>query len=1347
MSDIVEKDKFIRSREIKGIETEVMNELSQVPNENQAIWLSKKITALLLKLYSLKYEDERLRVEAFIDVYKEKLEQMSKFLDDDIDEQLWQGYPELNDPEFNKKIYEKQEFYKYKIPKKGLDQFNKKPSLEFTKNETQRFIGAYMSPSTPYNGLLLWLGVGVGKTCAAITAAENYRKDGGEFTRSKILVLLPSDSLVQTWKDELFNVDKDIENKNRSQNVQCTGATFYPELGFYDEMNRKQKERRVNRVINKYYDFMGYRKFSNQVLSEIKKELKGREDREYVKLQVIRKKYSNRIFIFDEVHYTREYASKNDRKDITEVLEMIARYGENNKFILASATPMYNSADEIIEILNLLLLNDKRAPIETHQVFKSDGFELTEEGKEILIDKSRGYISFLRGENPINFPVKIYPDLEYPVQTYIPNPIYKLVSGEPKLLKDDQKIKNLRFVKNSMSKYQYNIYKQIAENEEKNKDNFSIPSTQASNIVFPNNTSKEIVDLIGDNGFDNVFTSISLGEAKEDRSNLKFQYKDYNAIDENGIPFLDEKRLAKYSKKYFNILQLAKNSTGILFLFSRYLKPGILSLALMLEQNGYAQYNLGGVENNMLDYPVGKMRCYCGKLSTEHKGLDHSFKQGKYIYLTGSTPKSTLNKLIKASKGEGDFDNLYGQNIKFIIGSEVLEEGINMKNVREVHVIDPWYHFNRLEQVVGRAIRNKSHIRLPPEMRNVSVFLHISTIPEENQKTPDLNIETTDEKNYRLAYYKSKKIAIITRILKQNAVDCMLNKNGNQLTVDYFNRTPLNILTSQGFKITNRFYGDQDYDAICDYDTCVYSCIGEPKGLYIPKINTDTYDDILSMEDLSDAKRNISSLFRIKNAYTVDEMIGLIDKYFETDRDLTYRAIQSMVENKDAIYDMYKREGYISYTNPFYIFTPREFNNEFSSFYTRSIPLPVRKNIVEPTIVKPQKEETQLVGNKFIKSFKDFIVRVGKDYIKNNNIYGELAKEINNEFAGALGVDIGANALNLVEKYFIFSMIDRLTFEQKRLLISNVLTDNIKKGGKISLEGNNLDNIIFEMYDKKGASSRYSIFRQKRDLGENDQRDLPVLFRLYRLVKKTLPNDTVYLDYQMIFYQYNFNKSIFEEVIDPIELNVYTEKFGFNYSILKTTEDDKIYGYLQDKEFKVHSKVKANEEELGVIYNEPEFYLVNRRNHVAKKNKDDTLQQKSEIKGAVCGTCTDKAELINIIKYILDLDIDKPVNFEIFLKEKSKVNKHLGSFDKEKILAKSGSLCEIIELLLRHRQFIEPMGHFFYNYEEWLFVRNIRAIQEQELRKKEEEAKIIKPKASRGRKPAAKQDKEKPKKK
>ena len=52
---------------------------------------------------------------------------------------------------------------------------------------------------------------------------------------------------------------------------------------------------------------------------------------------------------------------------------MIARYADNTNFVLLlSATPMYNITKEIIWILNLLLLNDKRAPLNSETIFDKE---------------------------------------------------------------------------------------------------------------------------------------------------------------------------------------------------------------------------------------------------------------------------------------------------------------------------------------------------------------------------------------------------------------------------------------------------------------------------------------------------------------------------------------------------------------------------------------------------------------------------------------------------------------------------------------------------------------------------------------------------------------------------------------------------------------------------------------------------------------------------------------------------------------------------------------------------------------------------------------------------------------
>jgi hypothetical protein len=69
---------------------------------------------------------------------------------------------------------------------------------------------------------------------------------------------------------------------------------------------------------------------------------------------------------------------------------------------------MYNSYLEIIFILNLLLRNDKKAEIVSTHVFDSAG-NITERGKEILSYTAQRYVSFMRGENPISFPVRLFP--------------------------------------------------------------------------------------------------------------------------------------------------------------------------------------------------------------------------------------------------------------------------------------------------------------------------------------------------------------------------------------------------------------------------------------------------------------------------------------------------------------------------------------------------------------------------------------------------------------------------------------------------------------------------------------------------------------------------------------------------------------------------------------------------------------------------------------------------------------------------------------------------------------------------------------------------------------------------
>ena len=97
-----------------------------------------------------------------------------------------------------------------------------------------------------------------------------------------------------------------------------------------------------------------------------------------------------------------------------------------------------------------------------------------------------------------------------------------------------------------------------------------------------------------------------------------------------------------------------------------------------------------------------------------------------------------------------------------MIGSTVASEGLDFKNIRSIHILEPWHNINKLEQVIGRGIRNCSHKELEPKERNVTVYLHSSKIDDK---------ESIDMYLYRYSEYKAKQIGEIENLLKTVAID------------------------------------------------------------------------------------------------------------------------------------------------------------------------------------------------------------------------------------------------------------------------------------------------------------------------------------------------------------------------------------------------------------------------------------------------------------------------------------------------------------------------------------------------------------------------------------------------
>jgi len=138
-------------------------------------------------------------------------------------------YPDISDPKFSEQLYNKQEFFEARAAAisalEGTDPCNSSVENVFEISPIQRLVSRFLNPATPYNGMLLYHGVGVGKTCSAIRVAEEFLK---VLPHSKVFIIVPQ-AISAGFKRTIFDPSrlKKVDSKWTSQ--QCTGMT-YPDM-------------------------------------------------------------------------------------------------------------------------------------------------------------------------------------------------------------------------------------------------------------------------------------------------------------------------------------------------------------------------------------------------------------------------------------------------------------------------------------------------------------------------------------------------------------------------------------------------------------------------------------------------------------------------------------------------------------------------------------------------------------------------------------------------------------------------------------------------------------------------------------------------------------------------------------------------------------------------------------------------------------------------------------------------------------------------------------------------------------------------------------------------------------
>ena len=266
--------------------------------------------------------------------------------------------------------------------------------------------------------------------------------------------------------------------------------------------------------------------------------------------------------------------------------------------------------------------------------------------------------------------------------------------------------------------------------------------------------------------------------------------------------YLSPEGLETYSPKFLNILENITDDDhrGLHLIYSQFRTlEGIGVLKLVLEANGFARFKIKKTgEQWVLDIPAedkGKptFALYTGTETSEEKEIIRNVFNGAWKYI----PTALAEQLEVIAS-----NNLYGEIIKVLMITASGAEGISLKNVRYVHITEPYWHPVRIEQVIGRARRICSHQDLPEALRTVEVFMYLMTFSQkqlnsdesielrlkDKSKLDNLTPITSDEALYETATIKEEVNVKILQAVKEASIDCALHSRaGDKEQLQCFN--------------------------------------------------------------------------------------------------------------------------------------------------------------------------------------------------------------------------------------------------------------------------------------------------------------------------------------------------------------------------------------------------------------------------------------------------------------------------------------------------------------------------------------------------------------------------------
>ena len=324
-------------------------------------------------------------------------------------------------------------------------------------------------------------------------------------------------------------------------------------------------------------------------------------------------------------------------------------------------------------------------------------------------------------------------------------------------------------------------------------------SRMACNFVFPENVQRPFPSEINARFLKRELDiqeededAGAVGAAGPSKPNVAKEYEReveaaLQKLADNGEQYLEGKGLFESSPKMAKLIEaLDASQTNKSLLYSQFRTvEGIRIFRMVLEQAGWK-------EIDFKPKPGGDW-----EIINADEVLIPEYDGRRYLVFGDKQKTELLIGLFNADikflpptvrKQLEDYDqtaNLRGELAALLMITQSGAEGLNLRNVRNVYILEPFWNEVRIDQVIGRAIRKGSHLELPAAERNVQVTIFLSSFTKQQAKANKTiqfkdDSKTTDENIRLLALKKDRIIQQFLTLVKSNAIDCVFNAPQNK---------------------------------------------------------------------------------------------------------------------------------------------------------------------------------------------------------------------------------------------------------------------------------------------------------------------------------------------------------------------------------------------------------------------------------------------------------------------------------------------------------------------------------------------------------------------------------------